>query len=210
MFSILVAGDGLAWENEQIMTMDASRFKEYSGTEADSVSVDRPESLATLENADALLMYELGASGPNVGVVRFGKPTDIRGGKRQISFRFRETGRVPRKVVHEYGGLLGLDSFELNRTHWSIKNGAIPRLVREKIEAVQERYDVALSFAGENREYVEQVAEYLSSNDVAVFYDGFEEVTLWGKDLAEHLDFVYRTGAQFCVMFISKYYAEKT
>jgi hypothetical protein len=42
-----------------------------------------------------------------------------------------------------------------------------------------------------------------------VFYDKYEEVTLWGKDLSEHLDSVYRGDARYCVMFISKNYAEK-
>ena len=70
MFNILVSGDGLAWETEHTMTMDATRFKELSGAEADSVSVDRPESLAALEAADTLLLYEKYATGPNVEVVR--------------------------------------------------------------------------------------------------------------------------------------------
>lgn len=209
MFNILVAADGFAWESEQIMAMDASRFKEYSGAEADSVSLGRPESLTMLEAADTLLMYEICATGPHVDVVRLGKICDIRPGKEQISFRFRETGRVPRSVVHEHARLLGLVGFETNRTHWAIKDGAIHKLVRDKIEVTKERYDIALSFAGEDREYVGQVAEYLAANHVAVFYDKFEEADLWGKDLVEYMDWVYRTGAQYCVMFVSKHYAEK-
>ncbi len=69
-------------------------------------------------------------------------------------------------------------------------------------------HDIVLSFAGEDRSYVEQVAEYLIKNDVEVFYDRYEEATLWGKDLAEHLDVVYRS-ARYCVMFISQHYAQK-
>lgn len=67
-------------------------------------------------------------------------------------------------------------------------------------------YDVAFSFAGEQREYVEKVANFLKTNDVRVFYDRFHEVDLWGKNLQEHLDVVYRKKARFCVMFISKDY----
>lgn len=47
-------------------------------------------------------------------------------------------------------------------------------------------FDVAFSFAGENREYVKKVAQYLRKNKVAIFYDENEQVHLWGKDLAEH------------------------
>lgn len=56
---------------------------------------------------------------------------------------------------------------------------------------------------------MEEVAEYLQLNDVELFYDRYEEATLWGKDLAEHFDAVYHGQARYCVMFISRYYAEK-
>jgi hypothetical protein len=70
-------------------------------------------------------------------------------------------------------------------------------------------YEVVLSFAGEEREYVEEVAQILAASGVLVFYDKFERATLWGKDLSEHLHTVYAGSARYCVMFISKAYAEK-
>jgi len=209
MFNILVSADGLAWENDQIMKMQTERFKEYSGVESEAISLNRPETLASLEAVETILMYETGVTGPHTDVVRVGKISDIRAGSREIIFHFKETGRLPYGVVEQYANLLGIGSFEFNRTHWAIKDGTIHKLVREKIEMVKERFDIALSFAGEDRQYVEKVAAYLASKNIAVFYDKFEEVDLWGKDLAEHLDWVYRSGAQYCVMFISKHYAEK-
>jgi hypothetical protein len=70
-------------------------------------------------------------------------------------------------------------------------------------------YDVALSFAGEDRSYVEQVAEILHSIGIKVFYDRYVEGELWGKDLYTHLDDVYRNKCRYCVMFISQHYKEK-
>ncbi len=67
-------------------------------------------------------------------------------------------------------------------------------------------YDVALSFAGEDREYVEAVATSLEDSSIKVFYDKFEQVDLWGKDLYTHLDDIYRDKARFCVIFISENY----
>ena len=49
------------------------------------------------------------------------------------------------------------------------------------------KYKVALSFAGEDRDYVEKVASQLVAEGVTVFYDKFEEATLWGKNLFTHL-----------------------
>jgi len=70
-------------------------------------------------------------------------------------------------------------------------------------------YDIVFSFAGEDRKYVEQVADYLRAQSVKVFYDEYEQIHLWGKDLAEHLELVYRRSGQYCVIFISKYYVKK-
>jgi hypothetical protein len=78
--------------------------------------------------------------------------------------------------------------------------------VRQK---VRRTYDVALSFAGEDREYVEQVAEQLRDLGVTVFYDRFEEVALWGSDLTEHLGQVYGKDSRFVVLFLSRAYAAK-
>ena len=71
------------------------------------------------------------------------------------------------------------------------------------------KYDIALSFAGEDREYVEKVATLLKENGVRVFYDKFEQVDLWGKDLGIHFDYVYRRQSKYFVPFISSYYQEK-
>lgn len=71
------------------------------------------------------------------------------------------------------------------------------------------RYDVCFSFANEDRKYVEEVANQLKVSNISVFYDGYEQVKLWGKDLYTHLDSVYRTHARYCVMFISAHYAKK-
>lgn len=73
----------------------------------------------------------------------------------------------------------------------------------------QYQYDVAFSFAGEDREYVERVAERLHAAGVPVFYDKYEQVELWGEDLYQRLDNVYRREARFCVIFISAAYRDK-
>lgn len=53
-------------------------------------------------------------------------------------------------------------------------------------------YDVALSFAGEDRNYVDKVAEMLKEIGIRVFYDDYEQVDLWGKNLYVHLDEIYQ------------------
>ena len=71
-------------------------------------------------------------------------------------------------------------------------------------------YDIALSFAGEDRGYVVTVARFLQSHGVSFFYDEYCDVQLWGKDLYSHLAEVYAKARRYVVMFISHHYAEKT
>lgn len=71
------------------------------------------------------------------------------------------------------------------------------------------KYQIALSFAGEDRDYVEKVAELLKENGISVFYDKFEEVDLWGKDLGIHFDYIYRRQSQYFIPFISENYRKK-
>lgn len=73
----------------------------------------------------------------------------------------------------------------------------------------EHEYDVCLSFAGEQRPYVQEVADALRNRGVRVFYDDYEKVALWGKDLYEHLDYIYGRAARYCVLFASDDYASK-
>jgi len=71
------------------------------------------------------------------------------------------------------------------------------------------RYDVVLSYAREDREYVDQLANLLRQPGFNVFYDRFEEANLWGKNLYDYLSDIYRNQGRYCVMFLSKDYARK-
>lgn len=71
-------------------------------------------------------------------------------------------------------------------------------------------YDVVLSYASEQAGYVEEVAKQLKTFDgVRTFFDKEQEATLWGKDLVEFFDQIYRNSSKFCVMFISREYVDK-
>jgi hypothetical protein len=207
MFSILVSGNGEDWELGGVMSMITSRFREYSGDEADGIDVGDPVSLRRLNGTMAILMYEVG----HVDDVRIGRLQNVRLRGGEVSFRFIERGRVVRADVAEFASRLGFGKYESSRHHWAIKDGTIPRELLNRASTTPERYDVALSFAGEERPYVQKVAEVLVELGLHVFYDADEEVELelWGKDLTEHFHSVYRDRARFCVMFISKNYAEK-
>lgn len=70
-------------------------------------------------------------------------------------------------------------------------------------------YDVTLSFAGEDRKIVEEVAEWLKFFGLSVFYDEWESHNLIGEDLFQHLSKTYSDDARLCLVFCSKHYVGK-
>lgn len=71
------------------------------------------------------------------------------------------------------------------------------------------KYDIALSFAGEDRKYAEDLANALVARNIKVFYDKHEKALLFGKDLYSYLSNIYQYEALYCVMLISASYAKK-
>ena len=69
------------------------------------------------------------------------------------------------------------------------------------------RWDVALSFAGAQRDYIDQVAQALKARGIRCFHDADEKVRLWGTHLAEELPRIYARESAVVVVFLSADYA---
>lgn len=141
---------------------------------------------ATLEEADPPI-EEAKVHRARVAVYWHIRPPRTGSNDITISFRFRDTTRT-----------LAFEVDQLNR-------GAKLARARPK----NTKYDVALSFAGEERKYVHRVAECLADRNVSVFYDNFERADLWGRNLYHHLADVYGRKSRFSVIFLSSAYARK-
>ena len=72
-----------------------------------------------------------------------------------------------------------------------------------------EKYDVALSFAGEDRQHAKALSDLLEAGGYKPFYDENELANLWGKNLYDYLSSIYKDRARYCVMFLSKHYERK-
>ena len=70
-------------------------------------------------------------------------------------------------------------------------------------------YDIAISFAGEDRETARELASALKSLGARVFFDEYEQLALLGKNLYTHLHQVYSQTARYCVLLVSKAYVSK-
>jgi acyl carrier protein len=72
-------------------------------------------------------------------------------------------------------------------------------------------YDIAISYAGEDRSVAEEISSQLSKNNVRVFYDRNDDIqaSLWGKDLYSYFAELYSKRARYCLIVISSNYAKK-
>jgi hypothetical protein len=77
------------------------------------------------------------------------------------------------------------------------------------VEDVEVEFDVALSYAGEDRQFARELANEIRQRNLRVFYDEYEQATLWGRDLYAHLSNVYKNKAKFCLVLVSKHYKNK-
>ncbi|MBT5927332.1 MAG: TIR domain-containing protein [Verrucomicrobia bacterium] len=74
---------------------------------------------------------------------------------------------------------------------------------------MKQDYDIAISFAGEDRTIADTIANDLREGGIRIFYDAFEKADLWGKDLYEHFIRVYKDSSKYCLMLLSEAYTKK-
>jgi hypothetical protein len=70
-------------------------------------------------------------------------------------------------------------------------------------------YDFAVSYASEQREYVEKFVQFLKTKKYRIYYDREEQAKMTGKLLHEELSEIYSKGSKVRVIFLSKEYVEK-
>ncbi|MGW4671076.1 TIR domain-containing protein [Streptomyces sp. NPDC004324] len=70
-------------------------------------------------------------------------------------------------------------------------------------------YDVALSFAGEDRDFALAVKEQLEERGLTVFYDNNEQARILGEDLEQFFQPVYEAGAEYIVVLLGPTYGQK-
>jgi len=70
-------------------------------------------------------------------------------------------------------------------------------------------YDVAISYAGEDKAIAQLIAAKLRDAGVSVFYAGFETARLWGKNLYDYLSDLFSKRARYSVLLLSEQYNKK-
>lgn len=107
--------------------------------------------------------------------------------------------------------VVGLKFLPFDNPAVRIRTDIAKRLTRPKSTARSDlmTFDVAISFAGTERSYAEELAALLRDAGYSVFYDDFYPEYLWGKNLVETFDEIYRKNSRYCVMFVSQEYKDR-
>jgi len=175
--------------------------------------------LGTVTDKELQLVYE--RTDTDVGATKTAFDRDIGTIKQWLGFSEADVGAYNNNLPSVVAGAVDERVRRLQETSANLNTLGIPIRRRSTVSAdavlipaaepepPAQEYDVALSFAGEQRDYVEAVAIALRETDVSVFYDDFEKVQLWGKNLRDHFTDVYQNRARFVVMFVSKEYVAK-
>lgn len=71
------------------------------------------------------------------------------------------------------------------------------------------KYDFAISFAGENRDLASKINELLLEREVSVFYDKNEQSRILAENVEDYLAPIYKSEAYYVVVLLSKDYPKK-
>ena len=73
----------------------------------------------------------------------------------------------------------------------------------------EKRYDIAVSYASEQRSYVERFVKKLRNLKLSVYYDRDAQAAMVGKILDQELHKIYISESNHCVLFLSNDYINK-
>jgi len=223
VYSLLVSGLPSAWGGAPFR-LDKERFLEFTDAEVrktldnlDEAAVDR------LVRLPCLFAYEeVCGKDPLFGVVRRLVPGD-----RNIRIEYEIIPVTPFLTQAQFMGLgaeLAIEHPEFHHVHWAVKEVDLGRALakagvtlpptdtwRPPVNVSTHHFDVALSFPGEVRPYVRDIAKQLEGLLGAdrYFYDNNYESQLAQPDLDLLLQEIYRDRSRLVVVFLSEAYETK-
>jgi hypothetical protein len=225
MYNLFVSGDCEAWDGSPT-EYDLSRCLSTDYTDSELAKKHKaltPADIAYLSSLPCLFAYEDHCDQPaRVGTI---KQVKTKGGEARIEYIIKDDApALSPKQIHELAWDLGIGNWEMNRTHWALKTDDLNLALRaagfdrvevnaptELVDITRHVFDIALSFPGEHRPYVDSVAKELAKTmpSSKIFYDNNYKSQLARPNLDNLLQDVYRKRSKLVVVFLCNSYAEK-
>ncbi|MHA1280036.1 MAG: toll/interleukin-1 receptor domain-containing protein [Candidatus Helarchaeota archaeon] len=225
MYHLLVSANDEEWNGEPFILEIGRCVREYTDKEITEKYGELTTSqINEIRRFPCIFAYETGCKkDPKFGLIR-----DITKRKGKIKIEY-EIVKLDNFLTHKdiLNMLFELDisDWEMNRTHWAIKDVNLakelaakgihlPRWARtesKSVDITKHKFDVALSFPGEIREYVESIAIELEREigPDSYFYDDNYKAQLARPSLDSLLQDIYRHRSKLIVVFLCEKYQEK-
>lgn len=225
MYNLFVSGSDESWDGEPY-TLEVGRcVREYTDAEITEKYGDfNPKQIEAIRRFPCIFAYEAGCNkDPKFGIVR---EITKRQGKVKIVYDLVELDTFITHIdILDLLFELDISDWEMNRTHWAIKDVNIakelaakkvylPRWARNEAKAVditKHIFDVAFSFPGEVRAYVESIAAELEREigPDSYFFDNNYKAQLARPSLDTLLQDIYGNRSKLIVVFLCEKYQEK-
>lgn len=224
MYNLFVSADGEAWNGEPVMFELSRSVREYT----DDCLTDKygsldDEAIRELKKLPCLFMCEA----RNNRNVKFGYIKDIIARSKEVKITYELIHTDIVMTYDEFESIefeLGISGkWEMWRHHWAVKDVDLNKYLSkvgiklpsfdttEIINLKEHQFDVALSFAGEYREYVKNVYDHLDNQlgKNSVFYDNSYKSQLAVPNLTYLLSDIYKERTNLIVVFYGQKYNDK-
>ena len=225
MYNLLVSSSEDAWNGDPWQIELERCIREYTDKEITQKLGDLDASaVADLKRLPCIFAYET----PNKMDPHFGVLREIihRQGVVKIEYELQQLSSF--LTAEELSAMsfdLDISMWELNRTHWAVKDVNLPKELRAKgiilptwardltkaVDISTHSFEVALSFPGEVRSLVEQIALELERRigPNSYFYDNNYVSQLARPSLDTLLQDIYRNRSKLVVVFLGGDYHKK-
>lgn len=225
MYNLFVSADQESWGGNPFDIDSARCIKEYTDIEIVEKYKDLSEkTLREIKRFPCIFAYEKPCGkNPKFGFIR-----DVakRCTKVKVDYEIIEIDNfLTDTQINDLSFSLDIGDWELNRTHWAIKNINLSEVLYSKgiklpqgiirdsksVDITKHNFEVALSFPGDIRGYIEPIVAHLEKNigPNSYFYDNNYKSQLARPSLDLLLEEIYRYRSKLIVVFICQNYQEK-
>ena len=225
MYNLLVSGNEKAWDESPYYLETGRCVREYTDDDITAKFGEfNQEQVDLIRRYPCIFAYESAwQKDPKFGII---KDITNRQGKVKIEYELIDLPQfITYQNLSEMLFELDISEWEMNRTHWAIKdvnlpkellskNVRLPAWTRSETKAVdisKHVFDVAFSFPGEVREYVQSIAAEVERElgPHTYFYDNNYKAQLARPSLDTLLQDIYGRRSRLIVVFVCEKYQEK-
>ncbi|MGF1839659.1 TIR domain-containing protein [Vibrio atlanticus] len=225
MYNLLVSGNEDDWDGEPYM-LEASRcVREYTDKEITAKFGEfSQEQVDQIRRFPCIFAYEAACEkDPKFGII---KDVNSRKGSVKIEYQLIELDKfISYQDINDMLFELDIGRWEMNRTHWAIKDANLPKELLAKniklpswtrteskaVDITKHIFDVAFSFPGDVRDYVQELAAEVERElgPHTYFYDNNYKAQLARPSLDLLLQDIYNNRSRLLVVFLCEKYQEK-